>query len=440
MAGQDRTTPGAVKSLPKGHGTGAGFNGSADPLESLLSGGTPSDSDASAPGGGEGEGGHGQGRRARIDRPIDRASREDLFDRLNVQAWGHDFFALVRRIEALHPEEPGFGASARASEDPVRFAQEATMAFPPSRIAQFTFPRNNAPARLFVHFMGMLGPMGPLPLHLTEHALQRELHHKDKTFARFLDIFNHRMVSLFYRAWAASQMPATYDRAGAGVAGDSLSNADRERVLTFDGDAYAVYVGSLFGLGDDEMRYRDAVPDVAKLHFAGRLGGNARGPEGLCSILEKFFGVYASVEEFAGRWMELPEQYWCSIGDGGVGDGGMGGRGGSMSSMLGTQGGGMSVAGRRVWDCQGMFRIRLGAMTYKDYERLLPGTPSAKRLDSWIRNYLGDEFSWEAVLVLRADEVPTSRLGGGTRLGWTSWVRSEANTEDRDDLVVRSPR
>lgn len=411
MAGQDRTTPGAVK--PAGVATAA--NGSEDPLEAMLRA-----SDAKAA--------DKPRERPRVERRVDRAQREDLWDKLNVQAWGYDFFALVRRIEAMHGDEPGFGISGRASEDPVRFAQEPSLAFPPCRISQFHFPRSNAPARLFVNFMGMLGPMGPLPLHLTEHAYQRERHHKDRTLSRFLDIFNHRMVSLFYRAWAASQMPATYDRAGPAVAGEHLTEAERERLLTLDGDRYATYVGALFGLGSEEVRYRDAVPDVGKLHFSGRLAGNARGPEGLCAILSSFFGVGASMEEFAGRWMELPNQYWCSLGSGG------------SASSLGTLGGGMAVAGSRVWDCQGMFRIRLGAMSLRDYERLLPGTPSAKRLDSWIRNFVGDEFSWEAVLVLKAEEVPKTQLGKGAKLGWTSWVRSQDNAEDRDELVIRSPR
>lgn len=407
MAGKDRTTPGAVKRPA----ATSGVNGSGDPLDAILNG-APAEE---AP-------------RPRRGKVVDRAAREDLWDRLNVQAWGYDFFALVRRIEAMHPDDPGFGASARASEDSVRFAQEPSLAFPPSRIAQFHFPRSNAPARLFVHFMGLLGPMGPMPLHITEYALQRELHHKDRTLARFLDVFNHRMISLFYRAWAASQMPATYDRAAPPLAGDDLSDAERERTLTFDGDKYATYVGALFGLGSEEVRYRDAVPDVAKLHFAGRLGGNARGPEGLCAILKSFFKVDVAIEEFAGRWMDLPDQYWCRLGAPGP------------ASTLGTLGGGMVVAGTRVWDCQGMFRIRVGPMALKDYERLLPGSPSAKRLDAWIRNYVGDEFSWEAVLVLKADEVPRTQLGKGAKLGWTSWVRSGDNTEDRDDLVIRSPR
>lgn len=361
-------------------------------------------------------------------RRIDRAAREDLWDRLNVQAWGYNFFALARRIEALYPESPGFGATSRSSDDPVRFAQEPTLAFPPCTVSQFQFPKSTSPARLFVHFMGLLGPMGPLPLHLTEHALQRELHFKDRTFSRFLDVFNHRMVSLFYRAWAASQMPASYDRALPVENADELDDTTREHYLANDGDRYAVYIGSLFGLGGEETRLRDAAPDSGKLHFAGRFATPGRGPEGLRAILSSYFGVEVTIEEFAGRWLDLPEDYWCRLGMAGE------------ASTLGTQSGGMIVAGTRVWDCQGMFRIRLGPMSLADYERLLPGGRSPRRLDAWIRNYLGDEFSWEAVLVLRAADVPQTRLGAGARLGWTTWVRTGENTEDRDELVIRSPR
>jgi type VI secretion system protein ImpH len=362
------------------------------------------------------------------ERITDRARVEDLWDRLNVQAWGYDFFALVRRIEALHADCPGFGRSARASEDPLRFAQEPQLAFPPSATTQFHFPRSNAPARLFQQFMGLLGPMGPMPLHITEYALHRELHHKDRTLARFLDIFNHRMVSLFYRAWAASQMPASFDRAAASVSGESLSPAERERILAHDGDRYAVYIGSLIGLAMDEVRYRDPVPDVAKLHFAGRLAGYSHGPEGLAAILRQFFGVEASVEEFVGQWVDLPEQYWCRLGTN------------RASSTIGMAAEAMTVAGRKVWDVQGKFRVRLGPMSLADYERLLPGTPSARRLDAWIRNYVGDEFSWEAALILRAHEVPMTRLGHAGRLGWTTWVCSGEVEEDREDLVIHSPR
>jgi type VI secretion system protein ImpH len=77
-------------------------------------------------------------------------------------------------------------------------------------------------------------------------------------------------------------------------------------------------------------------------------------------------------------------------------------------------------------------------MSFEKYQKFLPGTRSAKRLESWVRNFVGDEFAWEAVLILRKDEIPKTRLGGGARLGWTTWTYSGACPEDRADLSLRS--
>jgi type VI secretion system protein ImpH len=425
LARQDRTAPGAVKPAPAGGSGGA--NGS---------GGAPAAARAAR-------------RPSPADKPVDHASIEALWDRLNVEPWSHDFFALVRRIEALRHDAPGFGASFRASEDPLRFCQEPSLAFPPCNVAQFNFPRGASPMRLFVNFMGLLGPMGPMPLHLTEFIYQRILHHRDRTLARFLDVFHHRMIGLFYRAWAASQMPASFDRAA--VVGDAcnLTELERQRLINADRSRYSIYVGAPCGLGMDEVRHRDAVPDTAKLHFAGRLAAATKGPEGLGGILSTYLGVDAQVEEFAGRWVDLPSHDFCRLGSG------------APSSSLGTLGGGGAVCGSRVWECQGAFRVRLGPMSYREYERLLPmalpeyqrdvwephrtpravsppGATTANRLDAWIRNYIGDEFEWEAVLMLRAREVPRTQLGKGARLGWTTWIMSENSPEDRGDLAIRS--
>ncbi|MFA6044309.1 MAG: type VI secretion system baseplate subunit TssG [Phycisphaerales bacterium] len=411
MAGEYRTTTGSVAPAPNGavHD---------DPLDAILAaaGETTPTPDLHRP--------------VAPTREPNYEAREALWDKLNVEPWSCDFYALVRRIEALHQDQPGFGYSSRASEDPVRFGQKASMAFPPCTVSEFQFPRGNAPARLFVNFMGMLGPMGPLPLHITEYAYQREEQQRDRTLASFVNVFNHRMVGLFYRAWAASQMTASFDRSPRQVPAEQMGDAERTQVLAADQDRYATYIGSFFGMGTQAMRYRDAAPDAAKLHFAGRLSMATRGPEGLRAILATYLGVEVEIEEFAGRWVELPEQYRCKLG--GVG------------ASLGTLSGGGAVAGTKVWDAQGAFRIRLGPMSLKRYQSLLPGSLSARRLDAWIRNYLGDEFYWEVSLILKASEVPVARLGGnpaaGARMGWTSWVTTAGSEEDRCDLMLRSKR
>src|SRR5690606_19296656 len=124
------------------------------------------------------------------------------FRALKDSPHGFDFFQAMRRIECLHPEKPRLGAGLRPMDEPVRLAQEPSMAFAPASLSSFLLPAGGRPARMEVRFFGLLGPNGPLPLHLTEYARMRLLNAGDATFARFLDMLNHRFLMLFYRAWA----------------------------------------------------------------------------------------------------------------------------------------------------------------------------------------------------------------------------------------------
>ncbi len=319
-----------------------------------------------------------------------------------------DFFHLCRLLETAYPDMPRLGTSVLPAEDMVRFSQEPSLAFPPVTIPRFKARGEARAGRVFVNFMGLLGPHGPLPLHFTEYARDRERNAGDSTLVRFFDIFNHRMISLFYRAWAVNQMPASADRPS--------------------GDRYVTYVGSLFGLGMQSLTRRDALPDSAKLHYAGRLAHGTRNAEGLEAVIRGYFGVPSRVVEFIGRWLDLPDQYWCRLGAR------------SDSARLGIG----AVAGHRVWDVQSCIRIRLGPMDLKDYCRLLPGGESHKRLVAWVRNYAGLELDFEVQLVLKQSQVPLVRLGGdratGSRLGWTTWLRTGPMDRDGDDLVTTGDR
>ena len=319
--------------------------------------------------------------------------------RLEAEPYLFDFFQAVRRLECAHPEKPPVGFSQRPADDPVRFCQKPSIAFAPAALAAYK-PAGATPAELYVNCFGLLGPNGPLPLHVTEYVMMRELDH-DPAMARFLDVFNHRMISLVYRAWAASRPAVNFERGGA--------------------DRFAVYVASLFGLGMEAFRRRDRVPDVAKLHFSGRLACQTSNPEGLRAIVGDYFGLDAEIEEFIGRWVPLPGEYCYRMGD---------------SPDTGSLGRTL-IVGRRVWECQHGFRIRLGPMGLADYQRMLPGGGSLRRLVDWVRNYAGDELAWDVQLVLRKDEAPRARLGEVGQLGWSTWMITRPPAEDADDLVLR---
>jgi type VI secretion system protein ImpH len=237
-------------------------------------------------------------------------------------------------------------------------------------------------------------------LHLTEYARER-VNAGDWTFVRFLDVFHHRMLSLFYRVWADAQPTAQFDRP--------------------DTDRFAAYIGSLAGIGMPTLQSRDAMPDLAKLGFAGRFVCQSRHAEGLQAMLGAFFELPMQIAEFVGQWLPLPDDCRCELR-----------QGGGMAQL-----GFSATIGERVWDCQTKFRIVAGPMDLADYQRLLPGGESLERLMAVVKNYVGLELDWDLHLLLKQPEIPQTQLGTLGQLGWTTWLVSQPPREDADDLILR---
>ena len=311
-----------------------------------------------------------------------------------------DFFQALRLIEQMHPQRPRLGRSASPRDDAVRLSQEPELIFHPTALAGYTAREVNEPGRLAVNFLGLLGPNGALPTHLTAYIRERARNANDPTSARFLDVFHHRMLSLFYRAWADAQ---------------PVVSADRPHE-----DRFAGYIGSLFGIGAPAMHERDAVPDAARRHFAGVLAAPTRHAGGLRLILARFFGVPVSIEPWRGQWIALPAD--------------------SLARLGGARLGISTVAGTRAWDCQHKFRIAIGPLGYADFARFLPGGASLRKLRDWVSSYVRDPLDWDVALHLKRDEVPALRLAsrpkGGARLGWTTWLASGAPVHDNHRVVI----
>lgn len=326
-----------------------------------------------------------------------------LSDKLLQSPWAFDFFLAVRLLESQRPDLPRVGFSVSPAEDPVRFWQKPSLRFAPASLDSVEPGGADSVLRMAVNFFGLFGPNAPMPPHITEYVLERELHHKDLTITAFFNLFHHRLLCLFYRAWAASQKAVDLDRP-----------ADQR---------YATYIGSLFGLGMESLQNRDAVPDTAKLFFAGRLSSQTRNAEGLEAILREYFQIPVEVQPFTGRWLTLPDDSICRLGES------------PENGTLGVN----TILGERFWDCQLSFRTRFGPMSLKDYERMLPKGDAFERLRYWILNYCGEHFFWDAQLVLRANEVPPTRLGHRNGLGWTTWLQTRTPASDAADLILNPP-
>jgi type VI secretion system protein ImpH len=327
----------------------------------------------------------------------DRQTPDSLAGEMALRPYAFNFFQAVRRLEAEYRAWPRVGSSVRLEEDFLRFCQVPSLSFAPSSLEGIE--QEEGVVRMFVNFLGMFGPNGPLPQHLTDFARDRQRNAHDSTLVRFIDIFHHRMLSFFYRAWASNQKSVDLDRAA------------RAR--------YATYFGSFFGLGFPSLRDRDSVSDWAKIHFAGRMSAQTRNAEGLEAILGDFFGLPTEIQEFAAYWMKIPKENQCRLGES------------PETGSLGIN----AITGERKYEVQLKFRIRMGPMALVDLQRLVPIGDSFKRLKDWVLNYTNQELYWDLQCVLKADAVPPLSLGQSAMLGWTTWLKSEPFRRDPDDAI-----
>jgi len=300
-----------------------------------------------------------------------------------------DLFALLRHIDAS-AGTARLGYSHTPREDAIRLGQHPSTIFAPSTLysIDLTGPR----PRINTFTPGVFGPVGALPLHLSEYIRERLHNHGDSALADFVDLFHHRLISLFYRAWADAQATVQMDRPGL--------------------DTFSVYTGALVGMGFTGSWQRDSIADSAKLHVAGHLVRLTRNREGLQQILGHFFNTQALIHEFIPTWVPITGQEQTRL------------SGMHPQNQLGKG----AMLGGRVWDVQSRFRLRLGPMRLHQFEHCLPPNPGNRQLRDWVRVYIGVELDWDVELLLHASEVPPATLGGGQRLGWTTWLGHRPDT------------
>ena len=324
-----------------------------------------------------------------------------------VEDWlfaeGHrfDFFQAVRLLEIIHGNDqtsqrehlvpPGQGAD--PTKEIIHFRSSVKLDFPASDIAQVKrrkdIPKREqpkAPAEMTVNFLGLAGGLGALDIPSTELVLQRASRN-DKALKDFLDIFNHRLVSLLYRI-------RKHHRVGLGSAqpGD---------------DPIARYLYSLIGLGTPRLQGRMHMRDRALLHYAGILAQQPRSIDGLKRILTDYFQVQVETKQFTGKWCELEEDQRTTIGTSGA------------NQRLGRD---AVVLGTRVWDQHARFEIQLGPLGLEDFESFLPTEWRFGVLCDLVRFYVKDEFDFNVRLILKAEEIPSVTLSSEPVLSWTSWL------------------
>ena len=354
-----------------------------------------------------------------------------MIDDLIKNPSSFDFFAAVRLLERLADEwqdDHGNGSSTRTEvggdADPkhetIRFRAEPAMTFSVGDIARVDVesnPDNDRPPRteMSVNFFGLIGPNGALPQHYTTLILER-LRQRDHALRQFLDLFQHRSISLLYRAWEKYRVPFLYER------------SERAKGET---DLATLALYSLVGLGTDGLRQRRTFDDRVSLFYSGTFSRQQRPALELQRILSEQMAVPVKVHQFFGRWMTL--------GDGELSRLSSQSGNGNRYNRLGVS----VVLGRRIRDIQGSFRLVLGPVNYTQFRRFTPPGDDLKPLCELTRSFTGPEFEFDVQVVLAPRQVPECRLDStatdGPRLGWNTWLRSQEIDRDVDDAVFLLP-
>jgi type VI secretion system protein ImpH len=352
-----------------------------------------------------------------------------LIDQLFDEPYRFDFFQAVRLLERAAPDRIPVGQDGPYLREVVRFAAHLTLSFPASAIddlervygprrARRTQPPQqdgaiDQPPRMTTSFMGLVGPMGALPTVYTEELIGPGAR-KRGAAADFLDLFHHRLVSLFYRAWEKYDLPTLWEKGAQAGAGPDLGR-----------DPFSSHLFDLLGLGLPPLRDRQAFPDASLLFYVGLFSQQHRSAVMLERLLRDYFGLPVFVLSFSGQWLRLEPEQRSRMG-----------RSGAFNAL-----GRDVVVGRRVWDVQSKFRVRIGPLTFEQFRALLPGGTASERLMHLVRFYARAELDFDVQLILKAEEVPWCQMSrdpaSAAQLGRYAWLKQRELPRDADQAVFR---
>lgn len=323
-----------------------------------------------------------------------------LKERLFTEPAVFHFFQAVRLMHKLRADRSPVGGWDDPDDEAIRFRSNTEFIFPPGDIRAMESSEGDEPDTMLVNFMGIASPgsAGSLPVTYTEEIRRQESEHRNRGLRDFLDLFNHRLVSLFYRAWERSRLQVLHDLG---------------RPSGFE----AALRGAV-GLEGDALHGRLPFDDQGLLSRSGLLAMRPVPAQALEAVVTSLFEIPATIEQFVPAWYDIDAADRSRLG--------------RANATLGLD----LNLGSRIQLIQPMFRVRLGPMRWERFEALLPGTQGYRMLSSVVRLAAGVEFDFQVRLVLAAEDVPQTRLGGtGTlsRLGRTSWLKTQEFERDADD-------
>lgn len=334
-----------------------------------------------------------------------RRKSPSLEDILVEQAAQFEFHAFIKVLEELNPQAASLGVGEDPQKEMVSFRTHVGFDFSPTDIRSFGESDEDMPPQLTVDFFGIAGHPGPLPTPYAQILMNND-RRGDTAFHFFLDIFNHRFISILQRIRKKYWI---------GLATDPPENTMVGQCLK-----------SFLGLGTPFLPARMTIPDRSLFPYGGLLWGAPRSLVGLQQILSSFFRVPIAIDEYQGKWVSVPL---------------------SQRSMLGKSGrfnvlGKDAILGDRFWNQKGFITIHVGPLTFSQYMSFLKSGKSYDALCDLVIYYRGNSTDFRVNLILDRREIPKTSLGKGAALSWTAWLNRgdvKPSTDDDQNTMTTTP-
>jgi type VI secretion system protein ImpH len=306
----------------------------------------------------------------------ERRTRTSVKKALYENACGFNFFKAVHLLEGYIQGDP-LGKKLSPRNDPVRFRVRPGFTFPASDIYTLQSGHAHAGPEMTVNFMGLIGPKGVLPDWYNAYA-QELNHNKDYAFTDFLDLFHHRLISLFYLAWKKYRLVENY----LPDARDPISNS----------------IASFVGIGGREKKVD---PDFDRMNrrrlifFSGMAARTVPTASAIEAIIANAVGVTVCVRQFVERMIPIHEQDRTRLGQ--------------TNSTLKKD----ALCGGRIRDAGSFFIVELGPMSWEKYLSFQPRSRNMVLVRKLITFIVGLEYEFQIRLILNGEDIPGLPLGGG---------------------------
>jgi len=385
-----------------------------------------------------------------------------LAELLTKEPYCFSFFAALQVLAQVAAKSGAVNEEPRSAVEQIRFRAHQSLSFPASELWELQKPGEQykpaggkSIAEMTVAFLGLTGSMGTLPRPYTELVMQR-IRKGDHALRDFLDIFNHRLIQAFAQAGAKYRFYFNYAEAAIREQPRQAQGEQKLRAFFLEErpalDLFSQILLDLGGLGTGLLRYKDSqrsrlaprheIPDSVVRYYSGPLGQTHRCAISLARMVADYFQVAAEIVPFVGQWIQLPvEHQSCLLRSRSEGDAAL--RTPRLGQSSHPRLGRNAVVGSRVFEVQGHFRVRLGPLTFDQFERFMPIGEDYQQLAQFVRLYAGPTYDFDIQLVLQGPEVPWCQIGAkgsrAPRLGWNTWLRNRDFLRTVDDATFRVP-